>query len=284
MYIIHLQLLAITLLICLACALPGVLLVLRGTAMMSDAISHAVLPGIALMFLWTRTVESPLLMCGAILSGIITVVIAEWIIQSKKLHKDAAIGIIYPLFFSIGVIIINQIARNIHIDTDIVLLGEMALAPFNRAIIFGIDIGPQALYSALLLCLINGGSIWLLYKEFALTTLDPLYAHTIGFRPQILHYLLMVLTSITTVVAFDSVGSIMVIALMITPAATACLLTHKFTPVIIYTLCISITAGCIGYAAASLADVSIGGSIATISGCLFCVTLALQKIVSKLRT
>lgn len=282
MYIIHLQMLAITLLICLACALPGVLLVLRGTAMMSDAISHAVLPGIALMFLCTRTVESPLLMCGAILSGIVTVVIAEWIIQSKKLHKDAAIGIIYPLFFSIGVIIINQIARNIHIDTDIVLLGEMALAPFNRAIILGVDIGPQALYSALLLCLINGGSIWLLYKEFAVTTLDPLYAHTIGFRPQLLHYLLMILTSITTVVAFDSVGSIMVIALMITPAATACLLTHKFTPVIIYTLCASITAGSIGYAAASLTDVSIGGSIATTSGCLFCITLVLQKIVSKL--
>lgn len=284
MYIIHLQLLAITIMTCVACALPGVLLVLRGTAMMSDAISHAVLPGIALMFLCTRTVESPLLMCGAIFSGIATVVITEWIIQSKKLHKDAAIGIIYPLFFSIGVIIINQIARNIHIDTDIVLLGEMALAPFNRVTVFGIDIGPQALYSALLLCLINGGVIWLLYKEFALTTLDPLYAHTIGFRPQLLHYLLMILTSITTVVAFDSVGSIMVIALMITPAATACLLTHKFTPVIIYTICTSITAGSIGYALASLADVSIGGSIATISGCLFCITLILQKIVGKPRT
>jgi manganese/zinc/iron transport system permease protein len=276
MIIIHLQLIIITVLLCAACALPGILLVLRGTAMMSDAISHALLPGIAISFLYTQQIQSPLLMVGATISGIFTVLIVESIIQSRKLNKDAAIGIIYPLFFSVGVLIINQAARNIHLDTDIVLLGELALAPLNRLTLSGIDLGPYALYTSAALFACNGICFWMLRKEYILSTIDPVYAYTLGFRPAMLHHILMIMTSITAVTAFDSVGSIMVIALMITPAATACLMSHTTMSVVAYTLGISTTCGCIGYLIAYVSDVSISGAIASTTGFLFFLTVAQQ--------
>ena len=112
-----------------ACVLPGVFLILRGISLMSDAISHAVLLGIVLSFFIVKDLGSPLLIIGASLAGVLTVSLTELLIHSKRLKKDAAIGLVFPVFFSIGVILINLGARNIHLDTDAVLLGELALAP-----------------------------------------------------------------------------------------------------------------------------------------------------------
>lgn len=143
---LHFEIAVIAVLTAISCALPGTLLVLRGAALMSDAISHSVLLGIALMFLHVQRLDSPLLLVGAALSGLAAVIVVEKIIASKKLKKDAALGLIFPLFFSLGVIIISNYAKNAHLDTDMVLLGELAFAPFTRLNLWNIDCGPFAVW------------------------------------------------------------------------------------------------------------------------------------------
>ena len=128
-----------------ACALPGVFLVLRRMSLMSDAISHSLLPGIVLGFFIAGHVDSPLLILGASLMGVVTVSFTELLKRSRLLKEDAAIGSVFPVLFSIGVILVSKFAANVHLDTDAVLLGELAFAPFDRFVVAGTDIGPRSL-------------------------------------------------------------------------------------------------------------------------------------------
>ena len=266
---LQIEILLIAMVASVTCCLPGVFLVLRGVAMMSDAISHAILLGIVLMFLWVQKLESPLLLIGASCAGVLTVVCTELIIYSKRLKKDAAIGLIFPLFFSIGVILISQYARNIHLDIDMVLLGELALAPFNRLFIGSVDCGPYALWIMSGVLLMNVVCVKIFYKELLLTTFDATLATMSSFSPFLFYYGLMIVTSITAVATFDVVGSIMVVALMITPAATAYLVTKRVNAMIATSVCVAVLSSLFGYALASCADVSIAGSIASMTGVFF---------------
>lgn len=277
---LHVELILIAVITAIACSLPGVFLILRGVAMMSDAISHAILLGIAIMFLFIKRLDSPLLLLGATAAGILTVVCTEVIIKSKRLKQDAAIGLIFPLFFSIGVILISLYARNVHLDIDMVLLGELGFAPFNRMVIGSGDYGPYALWVVGAALLLNSGFICLFYKELVVTTFDATLATMAGFTPAFFYYGLMVVTSITAVAAFDIVGSIMVVALMITPAATAYLLTHRVNGMLVLSVVFASLSAIFGYLFAFLADVSIAGSIACMTGVFFLVTLARQKMFS----
>ncbi len=271
--IVQLQILVIAILTSVACVLPGIFLVLRGVALMSDAISHAILLGITLMFFLVRRLDSPLLIVGAALAGLLTVVCTELLIQTQRLKKDAAIGLVFPLFFSIGVILISQYARNVHLDVDMVLLGELAFAPFNRLTINGVDIGPYALWAMSGVLLLNCTFVGLFYKELKLTTFDQCLAYTLGFSPVVLYYALMAVTSITAVCAFDVVGSIVVVALMIVPPSTAYLLSDRLSRMTKLSIIISSFTAISGYILAHCMDVSIAGSIATMSGLLFILAL-----------
>ncbi len=263
------ELFAIIMVAAIACCLPGIFLVLRGVALMSDAMSHAVLLGIVGMFLVVRTLYSPLLLVGAALAGLATVFCTELLINTKRLKKDTAIGLVFPLFFSIGVILITLYARDVHLDTDMVLLGELALVPFHRCIIYGYDIGPSALWQLGVILILNSITLYLFFKEFTIATFDEEYAVVNGFYPAFIHHVLMVLTSITIVGAFDAVGAIVVVALIITPAATAYLMTQHLSHLIYMTLCCSGGAAVSGYTFAAVADVSIAGSIAMMAGLQF---------------
>ena len=256
-----------------ACVIPGIFLVLRGVALMTDAISHAVLLGIVILFLLVHDLHSPLLLLGAAASGVLTVLFTEWIIQTHCLKKDAAIGLIYPLFFSIGVILINYYARNAHLDLDMIFLGDLAYSPFNRIFIAGFDCGPVALLTMGSILCINTFFVILFYKELSVSIFDPTFATLISIQPTIIYYALMVLTSITVVGAFDVVGAVVVIALMITPPATALLLTDHLPKVISTSIVISIIASIFGYLSATFFDVSIAGAIATMSGICFLLAL-----------
>jgi len=266
---LHVEIIIIAILAAVTCCLPGVFLVLRGVAMMSDAISHAILLGIVIMFLAVQKLDSPLLLVGATLAGIVTVLCTEVIIKSKRLKQDAAIGLIFPLFFSVGVILVSQYARNVHLDIDMVLLGELAFAPFNRLILAEIDCGPYALWVMGGALLVNSLFVSLFYKELVITTFDATLATMTGFSPAVLYYALMVVTSMTAVATFDAVGSIMVVALMITPAATAYLLTKQVKYMIGLSVVFATSAAILGYSAACYADVSIAGSIASMTGVFF---------------
>ncbi len=270
---IQLQIITIACLVSVASALPGVFLLVRGVSLMSDAISHSILLGIILMFLLVQNLESPLLIVGASLAGIATVICTEALISSQRLKKDAAIGLVFPLFFSIGVILISKYARNVHLDTDMILLGEIAFAPFNRLYMFGTDVGPYALWLLSGIVCLNSIFIALFYKELVLATFDHELAKIFGFSPALLYYGLMSLTSVTAVGAFDVVGSIVVVALMISPPATAYLLTYNILTMIWLSIGSGIAAALSGYWLAHAADVSIAGSIATMSGVMFLVAL-----------
>ena len=202
--------------VAVACALPGVFLVLRRMALMSDAISHAILLGIVLAFFVTEDLASPLLIVAAAITGVITVALVELLHGTGLVREDAAIGIVFPALFSGGVILISRYAGSVHLDTDAVLLGELAFAPFERLSVLGYSL-PKSLWVMGGILLINLIFITLFYKELKLATFDAGLAAALGFSPVLVHYGLMTLVSVTAVGAFDAVGSILVVALMIAP-------------------------------------------------------------------
>jgi len=256
-------------LVAVACALLGVFLVLRRMAMMSDAISHTVLLGIVIAFFITKSITSPLLLIGATLMGLVTVSLVELINRTRLVREDAAIGLVFPAIFSIAVILISRFAGDVHLDTDAVLLGELAFAPFNRLTWSGFDIGPEALYTSGAILLINALFIVLFYKELKLATFDPALAAALGFLPAVIHYALMTLVSLTAVGSFDAVGSVLVVAFMIAPPAAAYLLTDRLSRMLIYSALIGIFSAISGYWLAHFLDASIAGSMATMTGASF---------------
>ena len=229
---IDLDILLIAMTVAAACALPGVFLVLRRTALMSDAISHAMLLGIVLAFFVTEDITSPFLVLAAALTGLLTVMLVELLHSTRRVRMDAAIGLVFPALFSLAVILISRYAGNVHLDTDAVLLGELAFAPFRRLVVFGVDIGPRNLYVMLGILLLNVVFFTALYKEMKLTTFDAGLAAALGFAPQLLHYAFMFLVSVTAVGSFDAVGAILVVALMIAPPSAAYLLTDRLPAMI----------------------------------------------------
>ncbi|MQA91991.1 MAG: metal ABC transporter permease [Gemmatimonas sp.] len=253
----------------LACALPGAFLVLRRVSMLSDAISHAILPGIVLAFFLTEDLNSPLLILGAAVTGVITAGLIEALNRTGRVREDAAIGLVFPVLFSIGVILIARYAGGVHLDIDAVLLGELAFAPFDRIVIGGRDLGPKALWVMGSVLLVNTAFITTLYKELKLSTFDPPLAAALGFSPVLLHYLLMGAVSVTAVGAFDAVGSILVVALVVGPPATAYLLTDSLARLLLLSAAIGTLAALVGYWASHLADASIAGSMATVVGIFF---------------
>lgn len=255
--------------VAVACSLVGTFLVLRKIAMASDAISHTVLLGIVVTFFVVRDLHSPLLILGAAATGVITFVMVELLIKTKLIKEDAAIGLVFPALFSIAVILISRNAADVHLDNDAVLLGELAFAPFSRFIIFGVDLGPQSLIVMSIIMLINILFILLFYKELKLSTFDAGLAATLGFMPGLIHYLLISLVSITAVGAFDAVGSILVVALMIGPPVTAYLLTDKLPVLLGLSALFGLFSAISGYWVANLLDSSIAGSMATMVGVFF---------------
>ena len=256
-------------LVAIACAIPGVFLVLRKMAMISDAISHSILPGIVIGFFITQDLNSPLLIVLAACTGIITVVLVEYIQKTGLVKEDTAIGLVFPALFSIGVILIAKNANDVHLDVDAVLLGELAFAPFDRLIISDNDMGPKSLWIIGTILLITLGLLISFFKELKVSTFDKGLAASLGFSPVLIHYGLMTVSSVTTVGAFDAVGAILVVALMIAPAATAYLITDNLKRLIVYSICIGVFCAISGYWVAHGLDASIAGSITTMLGIIF---------------
>jgi manganese/zinc/iron transport system permease protein len=252
-----------------ACAIPGVFLVLRKMALISDAISHSILPGIVIGFMITHDLASPWLILLAAVSGIITVVLVELIQKTGLVKEDTAIGLVFPALFSIGVILIAQNANDVHLDVDAVLLGELAFAPFDRLYLSGTDAGPKALWVISAILLLTSGLLLAFYKELKLSTFDIGLSSALGFSPVILHYGLMSVASVTTVAAFDAVGAILVVALMIAPAAAAYLLTTDLRKMLVLSVLFGVGSAIGGYWFARWLDASISGSITTVLGLLF---------------
>ncbi len=264
---IEIQLIAAV--VAVACAIPGVFLVLRKMSLISDAISHSILPGLVLGFFITEDLNSPLLIILAAFTGIITVVLVERIQKTGLVKEDTAIGLVFPALFSIGVILIAKNANDVHLDVDAVLLGELAFAPFDRLILGGIDMGPKSLIIMGVILLITLALLFLFFKELKVSTFDVGLSSALGFSPAIMHYGLMSVSSVTVVGAFDAVGAILVVALMIAPAATSYLLTSDLKKMLGLSVFFGIFAAISGYWLAHWLDASIAGSISTMLGFVF---------------
>ncbi|MCC7476846.1 metal ABC transporter permease [bacterium] len=252
-----------------ACAIPGCFLVLRRLSLMSDAISHAILLGIVGGYLLAGRLDSPLLIIGAALTGVLTVGLTESLVQTRRVREDAAIGLVFPLLFSLAVILIARFADQVHLDTDAVLLGELAFAPFNRWQAGGLDLGPVSLWVMGGLLLLNLLLLFTFYKEAKLSTFDPALCAALGFSPLLLAYGLMSVVSLTSVGAFDAVGSILVVALMVAPPAAAQLLCERLEHMLAISVAIGCAAALSGFYLARLLDSSIAGSMAVMCGVLF---------------
>lgn len=265
----QLEIQIIAIIVAVACSLPGVFLVLRKMAMMTDAITHTILLGIVVAFFITHDLSSPLLIVGASIMGVITVFLIEMLNNTRLVSEDSAIGVVFPFLFSIAIIIISRYAGSVHLDTDSVLLGEIAYAPFNRLYLFGKDLGSKAIYSMGTILILNLIFIVVFFKELKIVTFDPALATILGFTPTIIHYVLMAVVSITAVGAFEAVGSILVIAFMVGPPITAYLLTDDLKIMIILSSIVGGLNGILGYKLASYWDVSIAGSMALMTGITF---------------
>jgi manganese/zinc/iron transport system permease protein len=266
---LHLEILAIAVVTAVGCALVGVFLVLRRLAMLSDAICHAILPGIVVAFFLVRSLSSPWLVVAAAVTGVLTVALVEALHSTRRLREDAAIGLVFPAFFSLGIVLITHYAGDIHLDTDAVLLGELAFAPFDRFVVAGHDLGPRHLWLMGGITLLNLTAVVVFFKELKLATFDAGLAASLGFSPAVIHYGLMTLVSVTAVGAFDAVGLVLVVALMIGPTAAAYLLTDRLNRLIFFAALLGAAAAVAGHATAIWLDVTIAGSMAVATGVIF---------------
>lgn len=275
----QLEIQIIACLVAIACAIPGVFLVLRRMSLITDAISHAILPGIVVGFFITHDISSPVLIMLATLTGVLTVLLVAFIQKTGLVKEDTAIGLVFPALFSLGIILIAQYANDVHLDIDSVLLGELAQANLERLIIGGemvdevivggYDLGPKSLWVIGVILVISLSLLIAFFKELKLSTFDVGLASALGFSPVLLHYGLMTVSSITIVGSFDAVGAILVIALMIAPAATAYLLTKDLKKMIFMAIGFGVFSAITGYWLAHYLDTSIGGAITTMLGLVF---------------
>jgi len=267
----------------LACAVLGVFLVLRRLSMVSDAISHSVLLGIVIGYFVTKDIGSVLLIIGASLFGVLTTVCIELLIKSKRVTEDASVGIIFPLFFSIAVILITRYARNVHLDTEMVLIGEIILAPLHRINFLGLSL-PKALVQMSFVLLINIVFIAVFFRKLKISSFDPVYAGVAGIAGAGLYYVFMALVSFTAVSAFESVGAILTISFFISPAASAYLISKDLKITIFLAAVYAVVNSCIGYFLAVKFNVSMSGMCALVSGLTFMITIAVYPggIITKM--
>jgi len=270
-------------LVAISCGLLGCFLILRRMAMIGDAISHAVLPGIVIAFMLTGSRDSVTMLVGAGLIGIFTTFLIEFFHTKGKLQTDASIGVTFTWLFAIGVILISVFAGKVDLDQECVLYGEIAYVPLDLWITkAGTIMGPRVLYISGTVLVIVLAFIIFGYKELFITTFDPAYASAIGVSTILWHYLLMGAVSITTVASFESVGAILVVALLIAPPATAYLLVDDFKKMLILTSFIGILISISGYYLAAWFDGSIAGAMAAMAGVFFGISFIISTNKQKL--
>ncbi|MGN6646492.1 MAG: metal ABC transporter permease [Cytophaga sp.] len=269
-------------LVAVSCSILGTFLVLRKMAMVGDAISHAVLPGIVLSFFITGSRDSIWMLIGAGVMGIITTLVIEWLHKKTKLQEDASIGVTFTFLFALGVLMISYFAKNIDLDQECVLYGEIAYVPLNTIAIGSLEV-PKAIVMLAIVLLLITCIIFFFYKEWVITTFDAPYATSIGMSTVLWNYLLMSMVSFTTVASFESVGAILVVAFLVVPASAAYLITDSLPKTLFWAVVFGIISSVSGYYAAAALDVSISGAMAAASGFIFAVCFILHLVSKQIK-
>ncbi|MFN3292124.1 MAG: metal ABC transporter permease [Gemmobacter sp.] len=255
-----------------AAAPLGLFLVLRGTAMLTDAVAHSIVLGIVLVWMLTGATAGPVQLLGAALAGVATVSLTGMLQRSRLVASDAAIGLVFPALFAAGVLLINLHARDVHVDVDTVLLGEIGFVWLETQHVAGVEV-PVAVLTLALVALVNAAFVAAFWKELKLGSFDPALAAALGLAPGALHQALLVLTSVTAVASFDAVGAILFIAFAIVPSATALFLTDRPARALGLAMGVALLAAAAGQTLAFALDVSIGGMMAVCAGAMFALAL-----------
>jgi len=269
------------------CGLLGNFLVLRRLSLMGDAISHSVLPGLVIAFLVAST-RSPLVMfAGAAVAGVATVILVELVKKLGRVEPGAAMGVVFSVLFALGVLLLEEAAADaVDLDAECVLHGQLETlawygAPAEWSGLWSadtIEAAPRQVTTLAAACALAALFVTLLFKELRIAAFDPALATTQGYHAGFLHYLLMIFVAGATVASFEAVGSILVIAMLICPAATARLLTDRLRTQIALSAVLAAAAGVLGYAAATLVpgffgkdSVNAAGMMAVVAGALLVV-------------
>ena len=259
----------------------GGFLMMRKMVMIGDAISHAVLPGIFMAYYISGSTASLPILVGAAFSGILATLMIEWFTKKARLQSDAAIGVSYTLLFAIGIILISKWGQNADLDQQCVLYGEIEQISFwLQPVAFGIVLPKQTIILLAVAVLLIGAVIWG-YKGLFITTFDPDFALSTGVAVTFWHYFLMSGVSLTTVVSFESVGAILVIAFLSGPPAIAYLLTEDFKKMLVLACLIGILCSIGGYYSAKWLDVSVAGAISTFIGLVFLVVFIGTSVLKR---
>ncbi|CAI8322513.1 MAG: Manganese transport system membrane protein MntB [Flavobacteriia bacterium] len=263
------------------CGLLGVFLVVRRMSMLGDAISHAVLPGIVLSYLFMGERNSILLMAGAALSGVLVTVLIETLTRKARMQEQASVGISFTLFFAIGIILVSLYSGNVDIDADCVLYGEIAMTPFDKWSWMQRDMGSRHLAVLTGVLMVLGAAIFMGYKGLMVTSFNAEFALASGVAAAAWHYVLMSGVALVTVVSFEAVGAILVVGFLAIPPATAWIWTKRLPNMILLTLLFGALSAVSGFYVARLLDSSISASMTVVALLIFLFSLLLQKVKQK---
>lgn len=252
-----------------ACALVGCFLVLRRMSMMGDALAHAVLPGLVLAFLFSGSTSMVPLFLGAIACGLLTTFLTQTLHQYARVPSDASMGVVFTSLFALGVVLVKKYLSGLHFDIDCIYEGTLELVSLAEPVA-GV---PRPLFTTSLVLVVNLIAMVLLWKEFKLSSFDPALATTMGISATVMHYLLMTLVAVTAVASFEAVGSILVVAMLIVPAATAHLLTDRLSVMVAISAGVGIAASILGYWLAWYWDTNIAGMMTVAAGLLYALAV-----------
>jgi manganese/zinc/iron transport system permease protein len=269
-------------LVAVACALPGNFLVLRSQALIGDAISHVVLPGIVVAFLLTGVIATVPMLLGAAGAAVVAVAAIEAVRRLGRIEPGAAMGVVFTTMFAGGVLLLEQSdTSNVHLDVEHALYGNLESLIWLDATGWASLVDPSALAGipvelprmAAALVLV-AAFIAIFWRSLAVSTFDESFAQTIGIPTRALGLALVIVAAIAAVAAFDAVGSIIVIAMFICPPAAARLMTNRLGHQVAWSVALAVLAAVVGYVLAGYGplwlgfahSVSAAGMIATVSG------------------
>jgi manganese/zinc/iron transport system permease protein len=253
-----------------SCALLGCFLLLKRMSMMGDAIGHGILPGIAFAFLLTGQLTSFTVLIGAMIFGVLTAVLAETLADTGTVSEDSGLGVVYTSLFSLGVVMLSVFMRNVDLDINCVFMGALVLVPITTDDYWGYEI-PRAFPTMFTALVLTIAFLILFWKELKIVAFDSALAQSMGFSPRVVNYLLIALVAGTTVSAFEAVGLILVLAVLIAPAATAHLLTDRLAPMLLYAAAFALSASLLGFYFHNAGEyaLDISGMIAVVLGVQF---------------
>ncbi|QGT99404.1 Manganese ABC transporter, inner membrane permease protein SitD [Candidatus Syntrophocurvum alkaliphilum] len=240
------------------CGLIGCFIILRGMALMGDAISHSVLPGVAIAYILGFS-----FFIGAVIAGVISALGIGYVAQNSKIKDDSAIGIIFTAAFALGVILIT-VNRGTEVCLWHILFGNV-LAVSSNDLLMTFIIGIIVIIT-----------VTLFYKQLLLTTFDPIMAESIGIPAKTVHYFLMLLLSLVTVASLQTVGIILVVAMLITPGASAYLLTNRLPIMIILASIFGVISAIAGVYFSYIYDIPTGASIVVVASIIFALSFFLS--------